>query len=544
MKVLNQSAIVLAAGLLCACGGGGGGEQTTYPLSVTFSQAAFSDELLEGQSKDYSVWANAQGDYAPAFEVTALDQGGALNTPAVDYGGDFRVYRVDFSPRPDLAPGRHAGRVLVRACTDSSCGTVLGQGTVSYAFTVVRSEFHATPLAPWPGIGEWGTDQRDAGHSGFVPVTLDASKFTTRWRWDSPVANDPYSWLFPPVSDSSLGLLYELVVTGSNRPAPTTLYALHEADHSVAWSVDLPGYLSVSTPAVADGRVYVATFTSAGTKLLAFDAATGAPAFSTEGPSISNYYIVPGAPIYLDGSVYVNFGASGDTNARHGRVLAYNGATGEALWTSATGGYAYIAPAADNDHIYFYRPNSNYTSYVPDGFTALNRATGATAFTVVKTSASNQEGQVYYNGGAPVLDGAGGVLVNNNPVNGQAANERYGIAGQNLAWQAGVSAGPPTVHGDVYYSVQETQLQARRVADGSVLWVWNPPAVGAYRSIGSVVATNNLVFFSTDKAVYAVSSVTHALAWSYPVAGSLSLSSSGLLYITQGDNRIVAINLQ
>jgi outer membrane protein assembly factor BamB len=60
---------------------------------------------------------------------------------------------------------------------------------------------------------------------------------------------------------------------------------------------------------------------------------------------------------------------------------------------------------------------------------------------------------------------------------------------------------------------------------------------------GEPVVTKNLLFVSTNSATYAIDLRTHKPVWSYPFAGRLALTRSGILYI-QNEEALVALNLK
>jgi outer membrane protein assembly factor BamB len=66
-----------------------------------------------------------------------------------------------------------------------------------------------------------------------------------------------------------------------------------------------------------------------------------------------------------------------------------------------------------------------------------------------------------------------------------------------------------------------------------VLWSW-VPAPSDTEFHRNVVVTKNLVFVSTDQAVYAIDLVTHKPVWTWPTPGSISLSGDGYLFIVEG----------
>jgi hypothetical protein len=85
------------------------------------------------------------------------------------------------------------------------------------------------------------------------------------------------------------------------------------------------------------------------------------------------------------------------------------------------------------------------------------------------------------------------------------------------------------------------RLEARAESNGELLWSWTPPLVAGFES--EVLLTRNLVFVSMETGTFAIERTTHRTVWSYPMAGHLALSKSGILYI-QGAESIVAINVR
>ena len=84
-------------------------------------------------------------------------------------------------------------------------------------------------------------------------------------------------------------------------------------------------------------------------------------------------------------------------------------------------------------------------------------------------------------------------------------------------------------------------------ASGKVLWSWTPPGAGeAFHR--NIIATRNLLFFSTDQQVYALDLASKKVVWTYPQPGMLALSANRTLYIATGaresDGKLVAIRLK
>ena len=86
------------------------------------------------------------------------------------------------------------------------------------------------------------------------------------------------------------------------------------------------------------------------------------------------------------------------------------------------------------------------------------------------------------------------------------------------------------------------RLEARSESDGSLLWSWSPQA-GDTGFVSEVLLTKNVVFVSTDVAVYGIDAGSHMAVWSYPLSGRLSLSQNGILYIERA-LPLTAINLK
>jgi outer membrane protein assembly factor BamB len=84
-------------------------------------------------------------------------------------------------------------------------------------------------------------------------------------------------------------------------------------------------------------------------------------------------------------------------------------------------------------------------------------------------------------------------------------------------------------------------VEARNEADGALLWIWVPPEGTAS---GPIVVTDNLAFVSTSANTYAIDLASHRQVWSYPAAGSLALSSQGILFIARGDGRVSAVAMR
>ena len=75
-------------------------------------------------------------------------------------------------------------------------------------------------------------------------------------------------------------------------------------------------------------------------------------------------------------------------------------------------------------------------------------------------------------------------------------------------------------------------VTALNVTDGIGGWTWSPPDSSFGVVVNNMIVTNNLLFASTNKGVYAVDLTTHKTVWTLPVPGyHMAISPTGMLYI-------------
>jgi len=160
------------------------------------------------------------------------------------------------------------------------------------------------------------------------------------------------------------------------------------------------------------------------------------------------------------------------------------------------------------------------------------------------------ENFVYEIGGSPVL-GAPGSVFAANYANGNAPTQvgntllDFDVNSATIAWQvAGRYPSTPAYANGVLYIVNNKplQLEARSEVNGALLWSWSPAAADT-KFTSETLLTNNMVFVSTDIAVYGIDTTFHAAVWSYPFTGRLALSRNGILYL-EGAAPLTAINLK
>ena len=72
-----------------------------------------------------------------------------------------------------------------------------------------------------------------------------------------------------------------------------------------------------------------------------------------------------------------------------------------------------------------------------------------------------------------------------------------------------------------------------------MIWMWYQDNE---RVLGNILATQNLIFLSTDKKVYAISKETHEAVWSYEASGVMVMGM-GHLYILDPRGNLTSINV-
>jgi outer membrane protein assembly factor BamB len=455
---------------------------------------------------------------------------------------------------PDVAPGSYSGNLEMVYCRDEACNKMY-RGVTRLPYTVqVHALTNAKPLAALPGAPDWHTVQGSAAHTGYVPVTLNPANFSPRWLWRSP---DPEN--IPEVLEpvTSAGKVFTIAAPAPNIHITPVLFALDEATGAVAWQQPIPDPSSDSSsfglgplipPAIAGDNIYVARTVNALPPLegrfVSFGVADGTPLFSPQNfpelPAEFGDFILGGMTWiragYMtprDGSMLLNVNHDGVRS-----FVALDQVTGErtAVWESC---------ALEPDHTQFagaIAVDENDISYVATNSGLLMPDTCETIASAVPLGNGM--------GPAVVPDTSDVIAV------GQGNVVNFDTAAQAVKWSASATEtdayfGSPAIAGPTIYvqNNKRMRLEARRESDGEVLWTWQAPWSDDSSFFGNAVATQNLVFVSTRKAVYAIDTTTHAAVWLYPYPGKLAISASGILYVRRGPgppigNALAAINLQ
>ena len=505
------------------------------PPALTLSPASANATFTAGDPVPFLIKLSATVATGLSFPiyVSINDSSGTLLATATLLAEQSNHYLLTVQANSSLAVGHYTGSFQLNVCNDHSCiQPVLGSPLlVPFDIQIVtNANAGLTPLTPWPGVSDWQTFQRNAAHTGFVPVTLDPTVFASRWLWTAP--------------DKQVST----VTTADGRlyvNSGYVTYALNEFDHTIVWqhdfAVDLAGINFIATlnpPAVSAGKLFVTTSPQQATRMYAFDASDGTAIFETAFASQAERFL---APTVDNGVVFEDGGYFGG-------MYAFDANVGTQSFFTMLEQYDEWTPAVDANYAYAYVGGPGLS---PAQLSVLDRHSGALVASIMDLS-------FHWNGysmfSAPVLGGPGSVFAVNvgNPDNNSLLDFDTNV--QSVRWQvAGGYTGNPAYGASVLYAVNSSpyRLEARSESNGVLLWSWAPqPFRSETRFVGDVLATNNLIFVSTDTTTYAISQSTHQPVWSIPVAGRLSLSADGILYVVAVDaagdtnGNVLAVNLK
>ncbi|MFV0624801.1 hypothetical protein ACBY01_12440 [Sphingomonas sp. ac-8] len=490
--------------MLAGCGGGGdsGGSVTvpspTPTLNVTLSATSQALTITEDDSgATLGFDATVQGTGSdPVLADIGYDRGQlVLVDPVVKKpnGG----YQVRLRPASTLAPGSYNGSVTFRLCREAACSTVYGGSTQVFTYKLTV------------GLADWTTFQRNAAHTGFVNTTLNPASFAKAWEWTSEGSTGVSTIA------SFNGLAYAVT---RDQDGTSSVRALIAATGQPRWSYNLGRISDVSAPAIGNRKVFVTTLVSSSENnaIVPIDAETG-QFVGPNAPFASQWssFLAPtpyGEGLYMSAGYYGNVVYGYDYSAL---TYWYHEASGY-IWDGQT-------PAVDADSVYYYSGTA---------IEVIDRATGALKQHLLDPFFQNS-GYDYH--GAPILgsnanvlaysghrgDGSPSVLVNWSKTTGA------------YAWRSADSySTTPAVGGGIVYLARNNpgRLDALNESSGAPQWSWTPPA--GERFVGNTVATRNLVFVSTDKAVYAIPTEgNHAPVWSGPTGGDMAITGDGMLIV-------------
>ncbi|MBI1825289.1 MAG: PQQ-binding-like beta-propeller repeat protein [Planctomycetes bacterium] len=365
----------------------------------------------------------------------------------------------------------------------------------------------------------WPTYQANPAHTGYVPVTLDASRFALRWEKLINLNQDGLSVLNPVAAGdgkvfvSTHSIFYDVI----------SLLALSAADGSTLWTKDFGFVSSVNPPAYSNGNVYIqigrAQENNGRAYLRAFYANNGDLQFESEfGAQGERYY----APTIVDGTVYIDGGT-------YGGMYAFDGISGSQNWFISLNQWHEWTPAVDAQYAYAYLGGTPTGNFNP-GVWIVDRTFGTQSGYIFDPNFFWHPPGMKL---APVLGGQNDLLV----IEGGRLLS-FDLANQQIRYELSENfTGQVSVANGVVFAINSGALTARDQATGSLLWSWS--ANSALQ--GEILVTRNHAFVRTQDSTYAVDLNSHQQVWSYPKAGPMAWSED-VLYIAGSDLVLTAID--
>ena len=417
-------------------------------------------------------------------------------------------YRVSFTTAPTLQAGTHQGNVAFNVCTkplsNGLCKSVAKGSPILIPYTL---NVAARPASPW------NTFQGNEKHTGYVPVTLNPANFAKAWEWSNPTGS----------AITAATIENGKVAFSEDKYFDTqTTYVVNKSNGSLLWSHNFGYIFGLNPPALKDGTLYVAaTGASQDAFLYAFDAQTGAQKFRSAFGAQWEHYL---APTVADGAVLTNGGV-------YGGLYSFSTTGGAQQWFKPGPQESMLTPAVSSTDAFFYAYGSLY---------AVNRADGSVRFSITDPLFTLC---CYMQITAPVL-GTGGTNViafSGDQFSGQASSSaggyyarsliNFNLDQRNISWRTTNTyiTQPALVNSTLFAgTLANPSLDAISELDGTVKWSWKPTS-GDTRFCRNVVATQNLIFASTDVAVYAIDINTHQTVWSSPYPGDIAVDDDTLV---------------
>jgi outer membrane protein assembly factor BamB len=377
---------------------------------------------------------------------------------------------------------------------------VLEQGIVSMQVVLELEVAPARPpSAGWPGVTAWRGYGRDASRASFVPVTLDPSAFTVRWRSRlDPFNNPPLAEI---VSGDGIALLVDGFLNGD-------LIAFDAASGARLWQER--GSPAWGQPAVVDGQAYITTAEGGRSRLLRMDPATGN--VTLEVP-FENQTYRHRSPIVENGTIVTAGGL-------YGGVMAYRESDGTRLWFEDTGSWELgldIAPAVSGGVVYVSK-SGNLRGYdLLSGELELE-VPGSVQWNYAPVVASDRR---------ILVPGEDGGLVAVDPTT------------ESIAWSHAAYGLVATGGGHVYVA-SGAGVDVLDVESGAPVAHWDAPS--AEFAPSDMVLTDNVLFLVFGGEVHALDTPSWEDVWRHPGSGFISLSE-GMLLMHGTDHLVTAIDL-
>ena len=356
----------------------------------------------------------------------------------------------------------------------------------------------------------WPTYQGNAAHTGYAPIDVTLLNNPPTAQWSRVLVRKPVdlAWDQPIVAN---GMIYTFSDKG--------LTALNDTTGSLIWSAKLSSEYDnfSSPPAYYKGKIYIQTSILPYYRLLyVYDALNGQLILKSPYESQSFEYY---SPTPFQDSIYMGGGENSGVysmSPNEVKQIWFNGLNEENCdeWT----------PAVDENHVYAY-------VYSPDPavglFYILNRKTGKTEDIIKDHTFSKVEFEDRYS--APVLDKLDQYVF----VISGGRLEAFDINNHKIAYAIGKHfLGQVDYANGKIYANNNNVLDVFSASTGKKLWSWRKNGEqfnDHFYVTDPFIVTNNVLFLSTNKHVYAISLATHKDLWKINNSGVLSINEHQLI---------------
>lgn len=567
--------------VLNGCGGGGGGPQqtstsntvstssssdsgcqtngTTCPLTLT--PAALQDQFEEGSATAEDVNFSSTLTRSPAA-IRVLDPTGIFN-PVITlswYSSTSGVAHLQ--SLATAKPGHYKSALSIQLCSDATCNSQIPGSPISLPYDIVvqSTSPNLTPLSQV--TSDWVGFQANAAHSGAINLTVDPTKFSHRWHW-VPEASSGVTNTSPVVtSGGTVFFSTNFGRSGLSSSSGYWLIALDEATGQQKWMHDFGASSGTIPPAIQDGVVYAGSKAGGGgwDVYSGLNATNGSEVWSRSVPTQWRY---PRSTVFAGGRLLQHGGYN------NGGVVGLGLTDAQPDWFADIWADATYPGAITTDGNFAYTLAHDNTVAAEGYLAVVDVQTGEQTKHIRPTwpAGTHPFASIAYQSGepTPILTGPNRILL--------AYSFKQNVSEFHLelidtststdVWHLDIPFASsmtcmysdqcnlePVAANGVFYVLNPASqaLEARSLSDGSELWSWRPddqdrsPIFGSTRP--SIIATSNMIFVSTARFVYAVSTVTNTSQWRYPSSGQLAISGNGVLYISRPNGRVDAVNLR
>ena len=358
-----------------------------------------------------------------------------------------------------------------------------------------------TDSASFASVPNWTMYQGNAGNTGFTPVLISSENITQRWEIDAVSQNRQVI--------ASDGTAY---IASYNGDATVSVHAINAANAQRQWQSDFDNTYQISTLAFANNKVFMQTRGNS-YYLRALDAETGSLFYRVD----SNY---------LRSTKYSATPWQNDLYVKYDQEIKAIDDNGINKWDASYYSNAYYwALALDNDSIY--APNN--------GLDIIDRVSGELQSHIAYPEDFNSSSFLY---NTPVIGHNDQVVFFSN-------NMLFSFDTENgvISWQTELNNSNNRQVSIAYGRVYTAQNDLLKVYDeitGELIWSWETDSnESIYQDI---LLTRNLAFVGTRNTTYAIDLATHETVWQTDIAGPMSISNEGALYIAANE-KVVAFNI-